>query len=135
MRRPIYSPASKDRIIWLRRIGWRAASRPGLEEDIVETTTSKGWDRHGILAAIKRRYGTLTRMAERFDADVRHVTVALRRPYPKAEKVISQALGVPAQELWPDRFDKAGRRLRRQRMAAAPQSQSEKFDKTNGRAA
>lgn len=97
-------------------------------------TQSKRWDRHAILAAIKRRYGSLTGLAERFDTDRRHLTVALRRPYLKAEAIIAKALDVPASELWPERYD-AGASSRRRKAAAVAASQQEKFDNANQRAA
>lgn len=90
---------------------------------MVTTTTSKVWDRHAILAAIKRRYGTLTKLAELHRTDKRHLTVAMRRPYPKAEHIIAVALDVPVNELWPDRFDAAGHRTRRKKAAASAKSQ------------
>ncbi|HEV7345735.1 MAG TPA: helix-turn-helix domain-containing protein [Devosia sp.] len=94
------------------------------EEGPVTSTAPETWDRHGILAAIKRRYGSLTGLAERYKTDKRHLSVALHRPYPKAEQVIARALAVPARELWPDRFDAAGHRKRRQKAARPAQSQS-----------
>ncbi len=97
-------------------------------------TTSEHWDRHAILAAIKRRYGSLTGLADRYKTDRRHLTVALKRPYLKAERIISKALGVPASELWPDRYSAAAS-ARRKKASAAPQSQSEKFDNANREAA
>lgn len=36
------------------------------------------------------------------------LTTALRRPYPLAEALIAEALGKPAQELWPTRYDANG---------------------------
>lgn len=43
------------------------------------------------------------------------IQTALHRPYPKAEKVIAEVLGVSAHEIWPERYQnglpcrKAGR--------------------------
>lgn len=98
------------------------------------STASKHWDRHAILAAIKRRYGSLTGLAARYDTDRRHLTVALNRPYLKAETVISKGLDVPASELWPERYG-ARASARRKKATAAPASQSQKFDNANERAA
>lgn len=97
-------------------------------------TTSKTWDRHAILAAIKRRYGSMAALAERHGTDRRHLTVALGRPYLKAEAIIAKALGVSASELWPDRYG-ATASARRKKATAAPSSQPEKFDIANERAA
>lgn len=75
------------------------------------TDTTQEWDRHSILAAIKRRYGSLRAFAATTPLSVKHFSVALGRSYPKAEKLISRALRVPVQELWPDRYDIRGRRI------------------------
>ena len=32
------------------------------------------------------------------------IQTALHRPYPKAEKVIAEVIGVSADEIWPDRY-------------------------------
>jgi Ner family transcriptional regulator len=116
-----------------RRLAGRA-SRGFKKEDNVASTASGTWDRHAILAAIKRRYGSLTGLAERYETDRRHLTVALRRPYLKAEGIIAKALGVPASELWPDRYGDAAS-ARRKRATAAPASQPKNSTRQNERAA
>ena len=69
-------------------------------------------DRHDILAEIRRRYGSLRKFARLQDMDPSHFSVALERPYPKAEKIISDCLGIPLPQLWPDRYHADGRRRR-----------------------
>jgi Ner family transcriptional regulator len=77
----------------------------------VTGTPTHVWDRHSILAEIKRRYGSLNEFAATTEMDAAHFSVALAAPYPKAERVIAGALGVPRHHLWPDRYDADGRRL------------------------
>lgn len=36
------------------------------------------------------------------------LTLALRKPYPKAERIIAETLGVLPQTIWPSRYDAAG---------------------------
>lgn len=84
----------------------------------VTDTPTRIWNRHLILAEIKQRYGSLRAFAARTPLSPKHFSVALGSPYPKAEKLISRALGVPMRELWPDRYDAAGRRLPNRRKAA-----------------
>jgi len=84
----------------------------------VTGTPTQTWDRHSILAEIKRRYGSLNAFAATTKLDAAHFSVALGAPYPKAERIISRALGVPLNQLWPDRYDTAGRRLSSRRSAA-----------------
>jgi len=84
----------------------------------VTDTPTQTWDRHSILAEIKRRYGSLRAFAETTPLSIKHFSVALGSPYPKAEKYISRALKVPMHQLWPDRYDAKGRRIPNRRKAA-----------------
>lgn len=68
------------------------------------------WDRHSILAEIKRRFGSLDAFAKTTPLPMGHFSVALQRPYLKAEKLIAKALQVPCDQLWPDRYDAKGHR-------------------------
>jgi Ner family transcriptional regulator len=79
----------------------------------LEGDKPKKWNRHLILATIKDRFGSLTEFAATTPLSRGHFSVAARRPYPKAEAFISQALDVPLNQLWPDRYDATGRRRRR----------------------
>lgn len=81
-------------------------------------TPTQHWDRHSILAEIKRRFGSLNAFAATTSLDAAHFSVALGQPYPKAEKLISRALGVPLGQLWPERYDAKGRRLSSRAVAA-----------------
>ena len=81
-------------------------------------------DRHGILAEIKRRYGTLKALAAEAGMQPRNLTVALARPFPKGEAVIARALDTEPQKLWPDRFDAAGQRRRAEKATRGRKSQS-----------
>lgn len=79
-------------------------------------TTSKApaaatrWDRHAILAEIKRRHGTLKAFAALTDVSAADISVALGSPYPKAERAIAERLAIPARLLWPDRYWPNGHR-------------------------
>ncbi len=73
-------------------------------------TPTQTWDRHSILAEIKRRYGSLNAFAATTPLAAAHFSVALGAPYLKAERMIARALGIPARQLWPDRYDTRGRR-------------------------
>lgn len=89
-------------------------------------TPTQTWDRHSILAELKRRFGSLNAFAATTKLDAAHFSVALGAPYPKAERLISRALGVPKQQLWPDRYDAKGRRLpsRRKSPKASPEREA-----------
>jgi Ner family transcriptional regulator len=71
----------------------------------------RGWHRADIKAAIQKRGATLTKLALDNDLSESACRLALIRPSPSGELVISTFLGVPLQVLWPDRYDPYGRRL------------------------
>ena len=68
------------------------------------------WDRHAILAEIKRRFGSLRALSQSVSYPEARLSLALASPYPDAERVIARALEVPAAQLWPDRYWPNGRR-------------------------
>jgi Ner family transcriptional regulator len=72
----------------------------------------KGWHAEQIKAAIRMRGVTLGQLGERNGLSESCCRAALLRSQPKAELVISAFLGVPLHELWPDRYDEDGGRIR-----------------------
>lgn len=71
-----------------------------------------GWHAEDIKAAIRKRGMTLSALATSHELDESACRAALIRSQPEAEKVISLYLGVPLHELWPDRYDESGGRVR-----------------------
>jgi len=71
------------------------------------------WDAPGILAAIKRKESNLTALARSAGLNDSACRTALTRPFPAADKVISDFLGVPLHELWPDRYEANDARIDR----------------------
>lgn len=69
------------------------------------------WDRHAILAAIKRKGYTLERLAIENGLHKNTCKSALCHPYPKADRIISKFLSEPLHELWPDRYYVNGDRI------------------------
>jgi len=61
---------------------------------------SRKLDRHGILAEINRKGETLASIERREGLLPNTLSVALSRPFPKAEKVISKFLGKSVSELF-----------------------------------
>ena len=68
------------------------------------------WDAPGILAEVKRRASNLTALAREAGLQDSACRTSLSRPFPAADKAISDFLGVPLGELWPDRYEKDGMR-------------------------
>ncbi len=66
------------------------------------------WHPADIIAAIKKRGTSLQR-----EARLRHyfptsLHAALDRPYPKAERIIAEIIGVLPQDIWPSRYHEDG---------------------------
>jgi Ner family transcriptional regulator len=70
-----------------------------------------GWHPEDIKAAVRKRGATLTELALSAGGDGSVCRAALRRPSPVGERLISSFLGVPPQDLWPDRYSRKGERL------------------------
>jgi Ner family transcriptional regulator len=65
---------------------------------------ARRWDRFLIKAEIHRRGSTLTRVAAEAGVDGSTTRHALIRRSPAGERAISNFLGVPLIELWPERY-------------------------------
>ena len=67
-------------------------------------TPSSDMNRHDIVAAIRKRGMTLSKLSQingyRSDA----LRNALNRPWPKAEAIIAACLDIPPQTIWPTRY-------------------------------
>jgi Ner family transcriptional regulator len=75
------------------------------------------WDRHHIIAELHRRGMSLRQLS--FTHGYRRNTLrdALDRPYPKAESIIARALGTLPRRIWPSRYSRRRRSIKK----AAPQ--------------
>ncbi len=69
------------------------------------------WDRHRILAEIKRQHGTLSALASQHNITAGNLSVAFNQPYEAGERIIAKAIGEPLHVLWPDRWDNKDNRL------------------------
>lgn len=73
---------------------------------------SKGMHREDIKAAIRKKGTTLRALSEGNDLSESAIRQALRKPCPRANKVISEFIGKSLHEIWPSWFDKQGQRIR-----------------------
>jgi Ner family transcriptional regulator len=64
------------------------------------------WDRHNILGELRRRNMTLTELAKRNDKSPGGFRTIWTRPNRENEAIIATFLGVPVEELFPDRYPK-----------------------------
>lgn len=73
--------------------------------DMAKKPTPQDWHKEDIKAAIRKRGTTLRALAIKYGyRSVDSINQALFRPYPKAEQIIANTIGVPAEEIWPSRY-------------------------------
>ncbi|ELY2624415.1 helix-turn-helix domain-containing protein [Cronobacter sakazakii] len=76
-----------------------------LESQIKEQNAStKNWHRADILAAIKKRGGTLAQLSRDNGLHERTLYNALERHWPKGERIIADYIGEEVQHIWPERY-------------------------------
>ena len=64
-----------------------------------------------ILALVWKRGWSLRQLALDAGVSAQCVSIALRRPSPKGEKILIDFLGMSGHELWPERYDARGNRI------------------------
>lgn len=69
------------------------------------------WDRHQILAEVKRHHGTLSALAKLHGITGSNLSVVFSQPYEAGERIIAKAIGMKLHVLWPDRWDQNDNRL------------------------
>lgn len=62
------------------------------------------WHPADIIAALHKRHTTLAALSRKAGLSSSTLANALARPWPKGEQLIAEALGVPASEIWPNRY-------------------------------
>ncbi|MGO4558284.1 helix-turn-helix domain-containing protein [Mesorhizobium sp. 2RAF21] len=74
-------------------------------------TQSQEWDRHSILAHMRREKMTLEGIAKRYGLPLSGVKNIWTRPNEKAERAIADFIGVPVETLFRDRYPKTRNRI------------------------
>jgi len=77
--------------------------------DMSKKPASKDWHKADIKAAIHKRDLTLKSitLAHGYH-DPSACAQALHRPYPKAERMVAEALGLQPKDIWPSRYHEDG---------------------------
>lgn len=70
------------------------------------------WHREDIKAAIRKSGITMQALSRRAGLSVNALALAMIQPWPRAQAVIADRIGVAPHIIWPSRYDKAGRPLR-----------------------
>jgi len=69
------------------------------------------WDRHSILAELRRRNMTLLGLAEHYGLAASGVRNIWMRPNEKVERAIADFIGQPVELVFADRYPKTGNRI------------------------
>jgi len=73
------------------------------------------WHPADIIAALRKQKTTLAALSREAGLSSSTLANALNRPWTKGEQLIADALGIPASEIWPNRyFDEQGQRIPRE---------------------
>lgn len=71
------------------------------------------WHPADIVAAVWKRGYSMGRLALEAGYERKSLNVALRHPWPAAEKIIAEFLGVAPQAIWPSRYGPDGKSNRK----------------------
>lgn len=69
------------------------------------STTEKNWHRADILAAIRKQGTTLSELSRQAGLHERTLYNVLERHWSKGEKIVSDCIGIPVEEIWPERYE------------------------------
>lgn len=67
------------------------------------------WHPADIKAAIEKAGWSLRRLSKHQGMAAASLSMALHRPWPRAERIIADAVGIAPQTIWPSRYEPNGR--------------------------
>ncbi|MCE9848361.1 helix-turn-helix domain-containing protein [Aeromonas allosaccharophila] len=67
-------------------------------------TERQDWHRADIIAALRKKGTSVSALSREHGLASTTLANALRNPWPKGEKIIATAIGMPVQEIWPSRY-------------------------------
>jgi Ner family transcriptional regulator len=74
--------------------------------DPSKKTTPADWHRADVVAALHKKGWSLRALSRQSGLSDGTLKTALDAPYLKAEGIIAAAIGIPPQEIWPERYAK-----------------------------
>jgi Ner family transcriptional regulator len=86
--------------------GLRADGAGAVSATAQRPATAADWHPADIIAALTKRGHRLTSLSVRNGYHPTAVGKALRAPWPRAERIIADALGVPPEVIWPSRYNR-----------------------------
>lgn len=72
---------------------------------------ASNWTKQAIIFALREKGITAAELARQNDLSRFTIYSGMERPAPKVQSLISEALGVPRQQIWPQFYDKQGNRI------------------------
>ena len=63
------------------------------------------WHSADIVAALRKSGWSLRRLSAHHGYGPNSLGDATRRPWPRAERLIAEAIGVPPEQIWPSRYE------------------------------
>lgn len=94
---------------------------------------SQGMHPEDIKAAIRKRGETMASLSREWGFSEAAISVALKRPLPSVDPLISKFIGVPLYKIWPDRYDRENIRIRPIRKSKLAQRRARVTAKNNVR--
>lgn len=91
---------TKDKII---------AIRVAMSNSTFKKIAQTDWHRADIIAALWKKGWSLRRLSLANNFSPSAAKEALRKPWPKMEGIIANAINLPPWEIWPSRYDEQGR--------------------------
>lgn len=91
------------------------------------TRPTQGWHSEDIKAAVRKKGSTLRAISIDAKLCLDAGTIALKKPFPSAQRAIANFLGLPIHDLWPHWYDQHGQRIdaRSTRKASSKPKQSQ----------
>lgn len=75
-----------------------------MHKQITSPNAKNDWHRADIIAAIRKQGSTLSAVARDHGLASNTLQNALRVSWPKGERIIAEAIGIEAAEIWPSRY-------------------------------
>jgi Ner family transcriptional regulator len=80
------------------------------------------WHPADIVAAIRKKGWSMNQLGLHHGYGTNALCLAFRKPYPKAERIIAETLGLRPEQIWPSRYDANGMPNRRRGRPIRPEN-------------
>lgn len=77
-------------------------------DSLKKPASAEDWHPADIVAAVKKLNSSVHRLSRQNGYSNGSLSLALRRPWPKGERIIAEFIGVTPQDIWPSRYHDDG---------------------------